>query len=132
VNHHHILRTAKRPDAQLLWANNVLLFCMSLIPFVTRYLGDNHGAPLPVAVYAGELAVTCVAFNFLQRVLAHHNHGNEVMERQFSRMQAKGAYSIVAYALAVPMAFWSTRLAMVVLILIPILYFLPERKLLAE
>jgi uncharacterized membrane protein len=132
VNHHHILRTAKRPDAQLLWANNVLLFCMSLIPFVTRYLGDNHGAPLPVAVYSGELAVTCVAFNFLQRVLANHNHGDEVMERQFSRMQTKSAYSIVAYALAVPMAFWSTRLAMVVLILIPILYFLPERKLLAE
>lgn len=62
VNHHHMLRTAKHPDAPLLWANNVLLFWMSMIPFVTRYLGDNHAASLPVAVYAGELACTCMAF----------------------------------------------------------------------
>ena len=132
VNHHHMLHAAKRPDAALLWANNVLLFCMSLIPFVTRYLGDNHGAPLPVATYGGELAVTCLAFYWLQRVLAHHNRGSEAMERQFKRMQTKSAYTIAAYALAVPMAFWSVRLALVILILIPVFYFLPERKLLPD
>ena len=48
---------------------------MSLIPFVTRYLGDSHGAPLAVAVYAGELALCCIAFYWLQSVLCHHNHG---------------------------------------------------------
>jgi uncharacterized membrane protein len=132
VNHHHMLRAAKRPDARLLWANNFLLFCMSLIPFVTRYLGDNHGASLPVAVYAGELAVTCAAFYCLMSVLARHNHGNEAMERQFSRMKSKGINTMIAYGLAAPMAFWSARMAMVLLILIPLFYFLPERKLLAE
>jgi len=95
VNHHHILRTAKRPDAALLWSNNLLLFWMSLIPFVTRYLGDNHGAPLPVAIYAGELAVTCATFYWLQSVLAKHNRGNEVLERQFKRIQTKGVYTLL-------------------------------------
>jgi len=132
VNHHHVLRTAKRPDAALLWANNLLLFWMSLIPFVTRYLGDNHGSPLPVAIYAGELAVTCATFNWLQRVLAKHNHGNEVLERQFQRMQTKGIFTVAAYGLAAPLAFWSARVALLVLILIPILYFFPDRKLLPE
>jgi len=99
---------------------------------VTRYLGDNHGAPLPVATYAGELAVTCVAFYWLQGVLAGHNRGNEVLERQFRRMQTKSVYTIAAYGLAAPMAFWSARLALVVLILIPVFYFLPERKLLVD
>jgi len=130
VNHHHELRTAKRPDAALLWSNNMLLFWMSLIPFVTRYLGDSHVAPLAVAVYAGELAMCCVAFFWLQSVLCQHNLGNEAMERQYRRMQAKAALSIGLYVLAVPLAFMSVRLAMGILILIPISYFLPDKELL--
>jgi uncharacterized membrane protein len=130
VNHHHMLRTARHPDAPLLWANNVLLFWMSLIPFVTRYLGDNHAASLPVAVYAGELACTCMAFFWLQGVLAAHNRGNEALETQYRHMRLKSASTILMYWMAVPLAYWSVKLALVVLILMPILYFLPERKLL--
>ena len=130
VNHHHELRTAKRPDAALLWANNLLLFWMSLIPFVTRYLGDSHAAPLAVAVYAGELALTCISFFWLQHVLCRHNLGNETRERQYRHMQLKSSLAIASYLLAVPLAFVSVRTAMGILVLIPMAYFLPERKLL--
>lgn len=70
VNHHHYLKTARRAEPSLLWSNNNLLFWMSLIPFATRYLGQNPSSPLPVALYAGLMGVTAAAFYWLIRFWA--------------------------------------------------------------
>src|SRR5271170_2008946 len=67
VNHHHLLHAAKRADAALLWANNNLLFWMSLIPFVTAYMGQNHRSALAVAMYGAVLAITATSFTILRR-----------------------------------------------------------------
>ena len=129
INHHHLMRTAKHPDAALLWSNCFLLFWMSLIPFVTRYLGDNRAAPLPVAAYAGTLALTCVAFYWFQSVLARHNSSNEHMTRHYERLQRKAAFSVLMYVVAAVTAFASTKTSLAILIVLPATYFLPEKKL---
>jgi uncharacterized membrane protein len=129
INHHHLLHTAKHADAGLLWSNCVLLFWMSLIPFVTRYLGDNRAAPLPVAVYSGTLACTCVAFSWFQSVLARHNSSNEHLTRHYGKLQRKAAFCIVMYMVAALTAFASPKTSLAILIVLPALYFLPEKRL---
>lgn len=76
VNHHHLMHLAKHATAGLLWANNNLLFWMSLIPFVTAYMGQTHGAPLAVATYGAVLTLAAGGFTLLRYVvtLGHHGH----------------------------------------------------------
>ena len=129
VNHHHFLHTAKRPDAALLWTNNNLLFWMSLIPFVTAYMGRNHGAPPAVACYGAVLTLTSCAFLLLQIVLARHNADNDARRMQLRRQLRKSAFAITLYAIATGAAFVSVYASFAIFILIPVLYFLPERQL---
>ena len=129
VNHHHFLHTAKRPDAALLWTNNNLLFWMSLIPFVTAYMGRNHGAPLAVACYGAVLTLTSCAFVMLQMVLARHNSDDDARRMQFRRLLRKSTLAATLYAIATGAAFVSVYVSFAIFILIPVSYFLPERKL---
>src|SRR5262245_61909362 len=69
VNHHHLMHIAKHANAALLWSNNNLLFWMSLIPFVTTYMGDNHAMPFAVASYGAVLALCGTAFGILRQVI---------------------------------------------------------------
>jgi uncharacterized membrane protein len=73
VNHHHMMSAAKRADASLLWANNLLLFCMSVIPFTTAFLGQNYKVPLTVALYGGVLAASGTSFAVFRYLLMRHN-----------------------------------------------------------
>ena len=128
VNHHSYLRSAKRADAALLWSNNNLLFWMSLIPFVTAYMGRNPWAPFAVACYGGVLTLTCVAFVLLQRVLIGHNHGEAAADR-YRHLQRKSAVTVLMYAASVGLAFVSVYISFAIYVLIPALYFLPDRVL---
>jgi uncharacterized membrane protein len=132
VNHHHYLKSARHADAALLWANNNLLFWMSLIPFATRYLGQNLIQPLPVAVYGGVLAVTCAAFFWLICVLGAHNIHHPVIAAEYRRQRKKSAMTFLVYVLCASLAKASAHLALSIMIVLPMLYFLPERKLLEE
>jgi uncharacterized membrane protein len=132
VNHHHYLKNARRADAALLWANNNLLFWMSLIPFATRYLGQNLVQPLPVAVYGGVLAVTAAAFYWLIGVLGRHNVHHPVIAAEYRRQRRKSAMTVLAYVVCASLSKASARLALSIMIVLPLLYFLPERKLLEE
>jgi uncharacterized membrane protein len=132
VNHHHYLKTARRPDPQLLWANNTLLFWMSLIPFATRYLGQNLSSPLPVAVYAGVLAITCLSFYWLIVVLGDHNVHHPTIAAEYRHQRRKSLMTVAIYILCALFAWVSPRLALAVMIVLPGLYFLPERKLVDE
>ena len=129
VNHHHMMHAAKHADASLLWANNVLLFWMSLIPFVTHYLGLNPRAPFAVALYGGVLALSAAAFTWLRYIVNQHHRGDPELDEYNQRMLRKSAYSMSVYAISAPLAYISTNLSFLVFVLIPALYFLPERKL---
>jgi uncharacterized membrane protein len=128
VNHHHLLYLARRADARLLWINNVLLFWMSLIPFVTRFIGLDPKAPFAVALYGGVMTLCAAAFTWLRYAVNLHLSADRDADYHRSKL-LKSIYSTTLYAASVPLAYVSISLAYAIFTLIPILYFIPERKL---
>ncbi len=129
VNHHHLMHLAKHATAAVLWSNNNLLFWMSLIPFVTAYMGQTHGARLAVATYGAVLTMAAVAFTLLRHVINLAHQGNERLEEQDRRAMRKSMFGSLLYAISVPLAFVSVDLSFFIFLLIPAIYFLPERML---
>src|SRR5215475_6174164 len=128
VNHHHLIHLVTRVDSLILWANMNLLFCISLIPWVTVYLGDNHALPFPVALYAAVSLAGAVSFFLLRASIARHHHEPE-FERVNKRMARKNLIAIFIYILAIVVAFIYTPLALILIATPEIMYFLPERGL---
>lgn len=128
VNHHHLMHLAKHATAGLLWANNNLLFWMSLIPFVTAYMGQTHGAPLAVATYGAVLSLAAAGFTLLRYVVTLGHRGNAKLGEQNRRALRKSLLANLLYASSVPLAFVSVNLSFFIFLLIPAMYFLPERK----
>ncbi len=128
VNHHHLLRAAKRADTALLWANNNLLFWMSLIPFVTGYLGANHREPLSVACYGGVLTMTSLGFLLLQWTLAKQNGDSDVEILKFCRIRMKATLAMLIYASSIGLAYWRVEISYAIYVIIPAMYFWPEKR----
>ena len=126
VNHHHLIHLVTRVDSTILWANMNLLFWISLIPWVTVYLGDNHALPFPVALYAAVSTAGAVSFFFLRASIARHHHEPE-FKRLNKRMARKNVIAIVIYVAAIAVAFIYTPLALFLIALPATMYFLPER-----
>jgi uncharacterized membrane protein len=126
VNHHHLIHLVSRVDVVILWANMNLLFWISLIPWVTVYLGDNHALPFPVALYAAVSIAGALSFYLLRASIARHHHDLE-FKRLNKRMARKNLIALVIYIAAIAMAFIYTPLALVMIALPAAMYFLPER-----
>ena len=129
VNHHHLLHAARHADARLLWANNNLLFWMSLVPFVTAYMGNNHRDPRAVALYGSHHVYVGSAFSLLRAAIAAHHRDNPDMILYHHRSQLKNVLSVLLYAASVPLAFYDVRLSFSIFAFVALSYFLPERKL---
>jgi uncharacterized membrane protein len=129
VNHHHMIHVVHRVTARLLWSNLNLLFWMSLIPFVTDFLGKNHREPLAVALYGFNLTLCSAAFYLLRTELVRQEAGNPDMAEYHRSVQRKNAVSLVLYLSSVPLAYVSIYASFFVFVLIPALYFLPEKRL---
>jgi len=129
VNHHHLLHAARRADARLLWSNNNLLFWMSLVPFVTAYMGNNHRDPHAVAPYGVVMFMCGSAFAILRSAISAHHRDNADMLRYQHRTQSKNVFSVVLYAASVPLAFVDVRISFFIYAFVALSYFLPERKL---
>src|SRR5207245_4270647 len=128
VNHHHLIHLVNRVDSVVLWANINLLFWISLIPWVTVYLGDNHALPFPVALYAAVSAAGAISFFLLRASIARDHHEPE-FKRLNKRMARKNIISIDIYVAAIEASFIHTALALVMIALPAMMYFLPERAL---
>ena len=126
VNHHHLIHLVTCVDSFILWANINLLFWISLIPWVTVYLGDNHALPFPVALYAAVSIAGGISFYLLRASIARHNHDPE-FRRLNKKMARKNLIAIVIYLAAIATAFIYTPLALVLIALPAAMYFLPER-----
>jgi uncharacterized membrane protein len=126
VNHHHLLHCIDRVDGALLWCNNWLLFCMSLIPFSTALLGSFPHSPIAVAIYAGNLGLTASAFVILRGAVARRDTSRLELHLQQRR---KNLMSMGLYLSAIPLAYVSVWLSFGIFVLIPALYFMPERSL---
>jgi uncharacterized membrane protein len=104
-NHHHLLQAAKHVNGPILWANVHLLFWLSLFPFATAWMGENHFAALPVALYGVVLIAAAIAyFVLVQMLLRHHEPGSAL--HQAIGDDFKGRISVVIYAAGIALAFW--------------------------
>jgi uncharacterized membrane protein len=126
VNHHYLIHLVSRVDAVILWANMNQLFWISLIPWVTVYLGDNHALPFPVALYAAVSTAGAFSFYLLRASIVRHHHEPE-FRRLNKRMARKNLIALVIYVAAIGVAFIYTPLALVMIALPATMYFLPER-----
>jgi len=127
TNHHHLLHASERVTGGILWANLVLLFCLSLVPFTTAWMGENYFAPLPVAVYGVVLLSAGLAYVFLTgRLLAHHGRSS-ILATSIGRGW-KGRISLLVYALAIPLALTRPWIACAGYGLVAIMWLLPHRR----
>lgn len=126
-NHHHMLSASHQVNGRVLWANLHLLFWLSLIPFVTGWMGENHFAPVPVALYGVVLFMCGTAYYVLSRsLIAHHGRDSELATALGKDI--KGLVSLVLYAVAIPLSFVATWLAMAMYILVAAIWFIPDRR----
>jgi uncharacterized membrane protein len=103
-NHHHLMHAVQRVDGRVLWANVHLLFWLSLTPFVTAWLGETGAAPVPVAVYGAVLLLSAVAYFLLTRSLLALHAADSTLAGALGQ-DWKGKASVVAYLVAIPLAF---------------------------
>ena len=127
-NHHHMLHAVKHVNGGVLWANMHLLFWLSLIPFTTGWMGENHFAALPVAVYAFDLLMCAVAYTLLQASIIKL-HGKDSALAHAVGSDRKGKVSLVAYIAAIPLALLGYPwVAEALLIGIALIWFIPDRR----
>jgi uncharacterized membrane protein len=126
-NHHHMLHASSVVDGRVLWANLNLMFWLSLIPFTTGWMGENHFEPLPVALYGVMLFMSALAYTLLEKALIARNPRDAVLALAVGK-EHKGMLSAVLYLLAVPAAFLHVGISFALYILVAILWFLPDRR----
>jgi uncharacterized membrane protein len=126
-NHHHLLHAVRHVDGRILWANLHLLFWLSLIPFVTGWMGENHFAAWPVALYGTVLLSAAIAYFILTRVLVSY-HGRDSALAKAVGKDFKGKVSMVCYAVAIPLAFVNAWFACGLYVLVVVMWLIPDRR----
>lgn len=126
-NHHHLLQSVRHVNGRILWANLHLLFWLSLIPFVTGWMGENQFASIPAAVYGTVLMLNAIAYFILTRTLISH-HGNDSTLAIAVGRDFKGKVSVVIYAVAIPLAFLNSWLACILYVLVAVMWLIPDRR----
>ena len=126
-NHHHLLQAVKSVKGGTLWANLHLLFWLSLIPFASGWMGENHFAPLPVAVYGGILLGSAIAYWILVRVLLRHHESDSVLAKAIGR-DVKGNISVALYLLGIGLAFVNRWLACAVYVIVAVMWLIPDKR----
>jgi len=126
-NHHHMLHAASKVTGGILWANQHLLFWLSLVPFVTAWMGENHFAPTPVALYGVVLFMAACAYFILARALARH-HGPDSRIARAIGEDFKGKVSVAIYAVAILLAFYLPAAAGILYALVAIMWLVPDRR----
>jgi len=126
-NHHHLLHVTRRVTGGILWANAHLLFWLSLVPFVTAWMGENHFAPVPMAAYGVVLFLAGVAYLVLQRVIIRSQGPGSVLAAAVGR-DMKGKLSALAYALAIPAAFIRPWIAGMLFVGVAMMWLIPDRR----
>ena len=127
-NHHHLLHFTRRVTGGVLWANAHLLFWLSLVPFVTAWMGENNFAPIPMAAYGVVMVLAGVAYVVLQRVIIVNEGPESALAAAVRRDMKKGQLSTLVYAVAVPLAFVSPWVAGALYVAVAIIWIIPDRR----
>jgi uncharacterized membrane protein len=126
-NHHHMLHACGRVTGPMLWANLHLLFWLSLIPFATGWMGENHFAAAPCALYGGVLLMSAIAYWILQQQIIASQGPGSVLGKAVGG-DWKGKASPVLYAAAIPLAFWSNWVSLGIYVTVACLWLVPDRR----
>jgi uncharacterized membrane protein len=126
-NHHHLLQAVRHVNGRTLWANLHLLFWLSLFPFATAWMGENHFAALPVALYGVVLLLAAIAYFILTRTLISQHGKDSALATALGR-DLKGKISVVIYAVAIPLAFVKPWFACALYVLVAVMWLIPDRR----
>ncbi len=126
-NHHHLFQAAKHVNGRVLWANLHLLFWLSLIPFATGWMGENHFDPVPVALYGVIMLFSGMAYYILAQVLISH-HGKDSLLASALGNDIKGKISLVIYALTPPLAFVNPWISCALYVVVAVMWLVPDRR----
>jgi uncharacterized membrane protein len=126
-NHHHLLHACKHVDGAILWANMHLLFWLSLIPFATGWMGENHFAELPVAVYGVSMLMPGVAYYVLQSAIIRANANDRTLAQALGR-DIKGKVSPLFCLVGIALAFVNPWLSCTAYVLLALMWLVPDRR----
>ena len=126
-NHHHLLQAIKHVDGLVLWANLHLLFWLSLVPFVTHWVGVSEFKPWPVALYGVVLLASGIAYFILTRLLISL-HGDSSLLANAVGADVKGKISVVIYLIAIPLAFVSEWISVAIYVVVAVMWLVPDRR----
>jgi uncharacterized membrane protein len=126
-NHHHMLHAAGRINGRILWANMHLLFWLSLIPFATGWMGTNHFAALPNAVYGAVLLLAGLAYLVLEKAIIGAQGPDSTLATAVGR-ETKGKLSLAMYAAAIPLAFFNQWISDGIYVVVALMWLVPDRR----
>ena len=126
-NHHHLFHLVKHVDGRVLWANNHLLFWLSLIPFVTGWMGEMHFQSLPTACYGVVFLASAIAYTILQAKIIAQEGNESTLARAVGR-DKKGKTSLLLYTCAIPLAFVHPLIADALYVVVAIIWLVPDRR----
>jgi uncharacterized membrane protein len=126
-NHHHMLHITHRINGRVLWANLHLMFWLSLVPFVTGWMGRNHFDPVPTAVYGGVLLMSAVAYTILQMTLVAAQGPGSKLAAALGR-DLKAYVSLFIYVVAIPLAFVHQSISHALYVAVALIWLVPDRR----
>ena len=126
-NHHHMLHTVTAITGGMLWANLHLLFWLSLFPFTTGWMGENHFTPIPTALYGVVLLMAAIAYNVLQEVIIRAQGPNSVLKKAVGR-DWKGRLSPILYFLSIVAALYSPSISQTIFVAVALIWLIPDRR----
>ncbi len=132
LNHHHLLHTVKRLSPGIMLANLHLLFWLSLVPFATAWMGENHFAPLTVAVYGAELFMCGFAYFILQKAIEVSHRDDQRLQIVMKKHARKGIFSVIAYLSAIPLAYVNPYISVGIFMVVAIVWLIPEKNFMGE
>jgi len=126
-NHHHLLQAVHRVNGSVLWANLHLLFWLSIVPFATGWMGENNFSTWTVALYSTVLLLAAFAYLILTRALIAANGDDSALAAAVGN-DLKAKISVALYVLAIPMSFLSSWLAYALILLVAVIWLVPDRR----
>jgi uncharacterized membrane protein len=126
-NHHHMLQAARKVNGAVLWANLHLLFWLSLMPFASGWMGENHFAPIPVALYGVILLMAGFAYWLLARAIIQVDGPDSLLAKAIGK-DRKGSASVVLYLVAIPLTFFNEWVAEAIYVGVALMWLIPDQR----
>jgi len=127
-NHHHLIGAINRVNASIIWSNLNLLFWLSLIPFATGWMGENHFAQNTVVLYAILLLVCGISFTILQICIERISKNNAKLTEALACVRRKGIFSVFCYVLSIGLAYYNTLISAILFCIVAIRWIIPDKN----